>query len=453
MKEIAASAGAACHSGLVQASPVLKAMNVPLKYAMGAVRFSTGIMTSHEEIQEAIQIIGKNYIKLKKLKKPGTIYMHKPDDNNGKPDYGFINTMHAEHETHYNNKFLPSGDILKGFSGNQGCSCKINPLNLEKIISALPENKDKKILVNSSTSDDAAVYRLTKDRAITGTVDFITPIVNDPFTFGKIAAANSLSDIYAMGSKPLFALSIVCSPSGYSDIINLSKILEGASTLTKEAGITISGGHSVHDANLKFGLSVTGSVNPNGIIRNSTAMAGDSLILTKPIGTGIIMSALNNGNAPEEAVITAITSMTTLNKKACEIMLRYKVSACTDISGFGLLGHLKEMCQNSKVDAEILFSEIPLFYGVLKLAEEMPCSLPTRGILDYVSPSVVWDSRLSESEKYILCDPQTSGGLLISVNISIAKDLLDSLKESGIEAACIGRITNHGNGIIFCNYC
>lgn len=290
-------------------------------------------------------------------------------------------------------------------------------------------------------SDDAGVYRLSEDTAIIQTVDFFTPIVNDPYMFGQIAAANSLSDVYAMGGKPLTAMNIVCFPIDTMDITVLKDILRGGVDKIAEAGVVLLGGHSVNDAELKYGLSVTGTVHPERMVTNGGAVPGDKLILTKKLGTGILSSALKSGalNSQTEAAVTK--SMAALNNTASRLMQEAGIHACTDVTGFGFLGHLTQLVKNSRIGAVVNSTTVPVFDSV---AECLGKGLRPGGLernRDYYSPSVRFKSGLPEHIMDILYDPQTSGGLLISLAAEKAEGLLDKLRRAGVaEAAIIGEI-------------
>jgi len=415
MKGLAASAGAACHSGSAEISGVLGAMQVPLKYAMGTIRFSTGRYTTLEELNDAVKIVDRAY---RGMRKQGEL---------------FSLGMLAE----------TPGDIrLTSFTRSLGCACKIRPQHLEKIIQALPPTDDKRLLVGTATSDDAAVYLLNDQQAIVQTVDFIPPLVDDPYTFGSIAAANALSDIYAMGGTPLFALNIVAFPEQTLPPAVLTEILRGAADKSAEAGITIGGGHSIDDPEPKFGMTVTGLVDPNRILRNSEARPGDHLILTKPLGTGILTTAIKRGFASRKATEMAIQSMTMLNRLAAEVMAGFKVHACTDVTGFGLLGHLREMVNGAGLRVILDAEKIPLIEQVWDCAAAGMIPGGTRNNLDFVEPMVTWDDHIPELMKIIMADAQTSGGLLFAVAEEETTAALDALKRAGIQdAACIGQFT------------
>lgn len=286
------------------------------------------------------------------------------------------------------------------------------------------------LLVGTKTSDDAAVYKLSEDLAVVLTVDFFPPIVDDPFIFGQIAAANSLSDVYAMGAKPIAALNVVGFPSDL-DMSILGEILKGGASKALEAGIVIAGGHSVVDAEPKYGLSVTGIVNPGSQTANSTSKPGDLLLLTKPIGTGIITTAGKQKKVGAEVLENAVTIMAALNKSASESMISVGVNACSDVTGFGLLGHLREMMEGSGLGARIYKSKVPVIEGTVDLLKQGIVPGGTMRNLDSLKSTVWWDKEISENDKILLSDAQTSGGLLISVNPNKADKLQQSLSETG----------------------
>lgn len=302
---------------------------------------------------------------------------------------------------------------------------------------------DPNLIVGLETPDDAGVYRLTDDLAIVQTVDFFTPIVDDPYSFGQIAVANALSDVYAMGGKPLTAMNIVCFPSKTMDISVLRSILHGGLDKLHEAGVVLVGGHSVDDPELKYGLSVTGTVHPKKVLTKGGAKPGDQLILTKPIGTGIINTALKAGMVGEHAVNLVTQSMATLNKAASEVMLQVGVNACTDITGFGLLGHASEMIQESEIGFKIRSVSVPIFPETMQMAGMGLVPGGTYRNKEFrshmVDPSGVGDVMLD-----ILFDAQTSGGFLISVSPDKAGLLLTRFKEVGVtDAAIIGEVVSH----------
>ena len=305
------------------------------------------------------------------------------------------------------------------------------------------------MLVDASTSDDAAVYRISDERALVATVDFFTPIVDDPYDFGRIAAANALSDIYAMGARPLFALNLIGFPRDLLHTGALEEIVRGGGGVALEAGIAVIGGHSIDDSEPKFGMCVIGEGHPEMLTRNSGAQPGDVLVLTKPIGTGIIATAIKRGVAPEDVVSTAVACMTTLNRGAAEAMIRTGVSAATDVTGFGLPGHLRNMLRGSGVAAEISAATVPLLPGVADLAGAGCVPGGTKRNLEDLGQDVMWDDGLSEAQRIILCDAQTSGGLLIAVPAARAERLLAELAvEATPAAAVIGRVVEGPAGQI-----
>lgn len=417
--EVAASAGAACHTDSIDVSAVLTAMAVPTEIAMGTVRFSTGRTTTADEIDRTIAIVTE------------TVQRLRPD---GEPDRRLENSM----------------DQIKltRFTHGLGCACKLRPQDLERILADLPVPDDGNILVGTGTLDDAAVYRVRDDLAIVQTVDFFTPIVDDPYHFGAIAAANSLSDIYAMGAVPLFALSIVGFPEKRLPLEVLRRILDGAIDKAKTAGIAIIGGHSIEDTEPKYGLAVSGVVHPDRILRNGGARPGDAIILTKPIGTGIIATAMKRGVAQADVAERAVGVMSALNRDAAEAAADFDVAACTDVTGFGLLGHLKEMTEASGVDAEIDLDAVPIIPGTRELATADVVPGGTINNHSFVAPVVDWDPSIPRTDQLLLCDAQTSGGLLLAVAEKDALKFLQRLGSQGGNAALIGRFTEKGTGRI-----
>ena len=281
------------------------------------------------------------------------------------------------------------------------------------------------------------MYRLSANLAIVQTVDFFTPVVDDPHAYGEIAVANSLSDIYTMGAKPLTAMNIVCFPKDKLDSSVLREILKGGLDKMIEAGVTLVGGHSVDDQELKYGLSVTGTIDPDKLVTNGNAKVGDKLILTKSLGTGIISTALKNGAAPKPVVDRITTSMAMLNDKASALMIQAGAHSCTDITGFGFLGHALQMAENSNVGFAIEAGALPVFpeAGIFGDAGFLPGGLQRNR--DYYAKYVDFTPGIDESTRRILFDPQTSGGLLISISPDRAVALLSSLKASGVQAAAI----------------
>jgi selenide,water dikinase len=306
----------------------------------------------------------------------------------------------------------------------------------------LPFITDPNLIVGMEHAEDAGVYRLRDDLAIVQTIDFFTPIVDDPFTFGQIAVTNALSDVYAMGGKPLTAMNVVCFPIGKMDIAILRDILRGGLEKMREAGVLLVGGHSVDDAELKYGLSVTGVIHPDKVLLNRGAQAGDKLILTKALGTGIVSTALKRGMVEDELAAISVSSMTRLNKQAAELMIEAgNVHAATDITGFGFLGHACEMMEGSGLTAIIYASRVPFFPGLQSLAENgiIPGGLHRNK--QFRLPMIAVDSSCPPWLLDILFDPQTAGGLLISLPSDDSEHLLARMHQEGItEAAIVGEV-------------
>ncbi len=316
---------------------------------------------------------------------------------------------------------------------------------LDAVLSRLPRPTDPNVLVGFDTSDDAGVYLLTPELAIVQTVDFFTPIVDDPFLFGQVAAANSLSDVYAMGGRPISALSIVgFPPNGNPDV--LEQIIRGGLSKMDEAGCSVIGGHSIRDDELKFGYAVTGVIHPQRVWRNVGAQPGDALIFTKALGTGLISTALKNGKAPEESLAASTASMTRLNRDAAEALLEIDgggaqaIHAVTDITGFGLLGHAKEMAAGSKVSLEIDQSKIPALPGALDAARAGFLAGGLKNNREWLEGCVEFAASVPEEMRCLLFDPQTSGGLLVSIAASRADAALAALAHRKVPARIIGSV-------------
>ncbi len=303
-----------------------------------------------------------------------------------------------------------------------GCASKLSPKLLDKVLSAMPRIANPNVLVGFDTADDAGVYRLTPDLALVQTIDFFTPMVDDPFTFGAIAAANALSDIYAMGGTPLSSLSVVAFPAN-GDTEVLKAIMLGGLSKMREAGCVVLGGHSVADPEMKFGYAVTGTIHPDRIKANSGARAGDLLVFTKAIGTGVIGTALKQGIAIAAGVDAAIASMLTLNRAACHAMLELDVHGCTDVSGFGFLGHAREMAVASGVTLEIEAARIPLLRGAVDAVRAGARPGGLHNNREFVSCAVDGAENIDPLLLDLLYDPQTSGGLLISLSEDDAASL------------------------------
>ena len=305
------------------------------------------------------------------------------------------------------------------------------------------------MLVGLEHGDDAGIFRLSDDLALVQTVDFFTPIVDDPFLFGQIAAANALSDVYAMGGTPLCAMNLVAFPSGKMDIEVLRQVLRGGLDKVHEAGAALVGGHSISDPEMKYGLAVTGKVHPDRVMTNRGGRAGDRLVLTKPLGTGILNTALKRGKASEQAVALVTASMAELNGRAAKIILEAEPSACTDVTGFGLAGHAAEMIEGSGVGLTLYASELPLFPQALDLAVQGCVPGGLKRNRDYRQGLMDVDAGVPAPLTDLLYDPQTSGGLLAAVPASRAEDLVCRLRDGGVEhAAIIGEVTEQPAGRI-----
>jgi selenide,water dikinase len=296
----------------------------------------------------------------------------------------------------------------------------------------LPKTKNPNVLVGFNLADDAGVYKIRDDLALVQTVDFFPPVVDDPYDFGAIAAANALSDIYAMGGKPLSALNIVGYPPQSLSLSVLDEILRGGADKAIEADVAIIGGHTLKTKEPLYGMSVTGTIHPDRIISNANAKVGDSLVLTKPLGIGIITTAIKKGQVEEKWVAEAVKIMTFLNKSASEAMLSVGIHACTDITGYGLLGHLCELVCASKVGAKIFSSKVPVIDFAWELAKRKIVPGGTLANLKFIEQKVDWEGEITEEAKLILSDAQTSGGLLISVPKEREKKLLERLISKGV---------------------
>lgn len=323
-----------------------------------------------------------------------------------------------------------------------GCASKLAPGSLRRVLSSLPVQSDPNMLVGFETSDDAGIYRISPDLALVQTIDFFTPLVDDPFTFGQIAATNALSDVYAMGGRPVSALAVVCFPQD-ADLAILEQVMRGGLSKMTEANCTVVGGHSVRDAEMKFGYAVTGLIHPARFYTNAAARPGDRLILTKPIGTGVITTAIKQGKAEPAWIDHAVRSMTTLNSTSSSVAIRDPgVHAITDITGFSLMGHGREMALGSEVTLEIEAASVPLIPGALDAVRlgAIPGGLIANRefaeclVVDAPGSSVPDDVRT------LLYDPQTAGGLLISVAQENAPGLLSSLRDQGVAAVEIGGV-------------
>jgi len=313
-------------------------------------------------------------------------------------------------------------------------------VELGQVLGALPPIVDPNVLVATAGRDDAAVYRIAPDRALVATVDFFTPIVDDPSEFGAIAAANALSDVYAMGARPLFALGITAFPREKLSAGLLEKIVAGGAAKMTEAGVAIVGGHSVDDAEPKFGYAVIGEVHPDRVVANDGARAGDLLYLTKPLGSGLVATAIKRGLCPPALEREAVAVMTTLNRAASEAMVAAGATACTDVTGYGLIGHLS----NLKGGADIRLSSVPFMSGVRELAEKDLFPSGSRRNHAAYRDQVDWGG-IAEMDQMMLCDAQTSGGLLVAIPPDHAAAFEASLDRGPYPAARIGTINGHGS--------
>ncbi|MCD6333598.1 MAG: selenide, water dikinase SelD, partial [Bacteroidales bacterium] len=417
MEQLAASAGAACHADQVTASSVLQAMQIEDEFAMGTVRFSLGKMTTREEVDKATGMIVKAVKTL-------------AGDSGEKPSG--VEVVQLTHFTH-----------------GLGCACKLRPQDLEQVLRDLPAGDDPRILIGPETADDAAVFKIRDDLALVKTVDFFTPIVDDPYHFGAIAASNALSDIYAMGARPLFALNIVGFPVKRLDLSVLKEILRGAHDKAREAGITVLGGHTIEDTEPKYGMVVTGEVHPQKIWSNRGARPGDQVILTKPVGTGVMSTALKRGILTTDQQKRLIEVMSRLNRNAAEMLFDFTPHACTDVTGFGLLGHLLEMSRSSRVNVTIDPQQVPLLTGLMELIGSGIIPGGTKSNIEYLKPWINEAQNVPDNMMTMLCDAQTSGGLLIALPGKEADLYIKRMKAAGnTEVASIGRFTETGTGQI-----
>jgi selenide,water dikinase len=325
--------------------------------------------------------------------------------------------------------FADRKPALTALAAGAGCGCKLPAGSLLALLRTLPAQHDERLLVGSATSDDAAVFRLSERLALVQTIDFFTPPVDDPRDFGRIAAANALSDVYAMGAKPLTALNVVAFPLSLLGDETLGEILRGGQEIVEQAGAIVVGGHSIDDAEPKYGLAVTGLVDPARVVDNSSARAGDALVLSKPLGVGAIIAARKRGSASDELLARAVATMVQLNADACAAALGAGVRAMTDVTGFGLLGHLHHLCRESGLSAEIEAAAVPVIDGVAELLEDDGPGISggsrrnetwSAGFSTFAASVPAWRRRL-------LVDPTTSGGLLVAVPAEAAAKLSGTL--------------------------
>ena len=303
------------------------------------------------------------------------------------------------------------------------------------MLKGLNASNDPNLLVGFDTSDDAAVYRVSPEIALISTVDYITPPVNDPYWFGQIAAANSLSDVYAMGGKPLTALNLVMFPSKKLDMSFLKEILRGGCDKVLEAETSMAGGHSIDDNEPKYGLAVTGSVHPGRILTNCGARPGDSLVLTKPLGTGVLFNANRSGKLPYPELEAILPQVATLNRLAIEVALNFEVHACTDVTGYGILGHSLELAKGSNVQIDLFYDRLPFYPNALQMYRKGENTGSNKGNRKLVAGHVELAGSRSAEQQELLFDPQTSGGLLLVVAAAQADDLIATLNKEGVDAA------------------
>lgn len=336
---------------------------------------------------------------------------------------------------------------LTQFSHGAGCACKLGMSELSQILRSVYPHDHPDALVGYSTGDDAAVYRLSDDRAVVVTTDFFAPIVDDPFDFGRIAGANAISDIYAMGARPLFVLNLVGFPRKLLGDGILESILRGGSEAAHEAGVPTLGGHSIDDAEPKFGMVAVGEVHPDRVMTNAAAKPGDLLVLTKPIGSGVVTTAAKAGKASRDVLAHAVAVMATLNRGASEGMLAARANSATDVTGFGLLGHLHRMLLASGASAHLRAQDVPILHGARELADEHVSGGTKRNLAD-LSAHVGFAASVAETTRILLGDAQTSGGLLISIPPDRVATLLRELEGRAPVSAVIGSVREGAPGRI-----
>ncbi|MHC4479965.1 MAG: selenide, water dikinase SelD [Planctomycetota bacterium] len=344
----------------------------------------------------------------------------------------------------------PAGPVrLTQLVQSAGCASKIDLASLTSVLAGLPAPDDPRVLVGMPAGDDAGVFQLDGDVALVQTVDVFSPSVDDPYLFGQVAAANSVSDIYAMGGRPLTALSVVGFPIGSLPESVMREMLRGGIDKMAEAGVAVIGGHSIRDEQIKAGFAVTGTIDSDHIMTNAGALPGDALVLTKPLGTGILAFAAQIDRAPQAALEATARSMSALNKAASELMLEMGAHACTDVTGFGLAGHLAQMAVASGVDVEVVWDDLPIFPGVLDCLAAGIASGAVERNRESSGQSIVRADGIEPAMLDLLFDAQTSGGLLIALQEEAAGDLLARLREAGItEAATIGKVRRQGKGLV-----
>ena len=329
-----------------------------------------------------------------------------------------------------------------------GCAAKLNPVDLRALVAEFATHgADPDLLVGIETGDDAGVYRIAPDLAIVQTVDYITPVVDDPFLFGQVAAANAISDVYAMGGRPITALNCCMFPAKGLDAASLRRILEGGWSKMREAGVSLLGGHTVRDDELKYGLAVTGLIDPRRILTNVGARPGDVLALTKPLGTGVIVIGRRRGVVDDALLERAVGVMTTLNKAACEAMLEAGATACTDVTGFGFATHALGMTRGGGIRFRIRFDDLPRFDESLSLIAQGLTTSVTGANRAVTEADTAWTGAFREEEKDLVFDPQTSGGLLVALPEAGVRPFLERLRaRGGTQAAIVGEVLPRGAG-------
>ena len=345
---------------------------------------------------------------------------------------------------------MTEGVRLTAFSHGAGCACKVGPAALAEVMSWLAPQlvSDDALLVGTATGDDAAVYKLDARTALVFTTDFFTPIVDDPFDWGRVAAANAMSDVYAMGGRPIMCLNLVGWPVDELPLEMLARVLDGGASVAGEAGALVAGGHTIDDREPKYGMAVVGLADPDRIVTNAAARLGDVLVLTKPLGVGVTTTAIKRGLASEDVAKRVVDVMTHLNRGAAEAMLAAGVVAATDVTGFGLLGHLHKMALASGVTAEVWADAVPLLDGTRELVAAGAVAGGTRRNMAFVAPIVDAAAGVSEEDRVVLADAQTSGGLLICCPGDRLAGLRRDLADRGEHAVEVGRIADGAAGRI-----
>ncbi len=337
---------------------------------------------------------------------------------------------------------------LTRFAKSAGCAGKLSPKDLSAALNGIRRQTMPEILVGFDRSDDAGVYRLSDELALVQTVDFFPPMVDDPTLFGQVAAANALSDIYAMGGRPITALSIVGFPTQGIEPGVLRQIMDGGLEKLDECGVALMGGHSLRDEEVKFGYAVTGTIDPDRVLDNSHAAVGDSILLTKPLGAGLIATALKKGQVAEADLDAAVRGMTTTNRVAAETIVKFPVRAMTDVTGFGLVGHAVEVARASRVTMAIDHARLPVLDGALAASAAGHCAGGLHSNREFFGPEVAWKNPVTPDYQDLVFDPQTSGGLLVFAGGEYASDLRDALADAGVSVSEIGEVRPSGPAAI-----